>query len=67
MSLRLLIFKNAYAPMAFTEFGMTVFWQPAINVLLAVSMMALQLPRESYTVLPLSTVMFSRLIQYAYL
>ena len=39
--------ENAPLPMAVTELGITVFWQPQISVLLAVSMMALQLPRES--------------------
>ena len=38
---------NASLPMEVTELGITVFWQPKISVLLAVSMMALQLPRES--------------------
>jgi hypothetical protein len=33
--------------MEMTEFGMTEFLHPAINVLLAVSMIALQLSRES--------------------
>ena len=33
--------------MALTLPGMTEFWQPTINMLLAVSMMALQLSRES--------------------
>ena len=47
MSVKPLHELNAYAPMAVTVLGMKEFWQPAINVLLAVSIMALQLPRES--------------------
>ena len=39
---------NASSLMDVMEFGMTVFWQPTINELLAVSMMALELLRESY-------------------
>ena len=47
--------KNAQCPIFFTELGMVVFLQPAIKVFVAVSMMALQLLRESYVVLPAST------------
>ena len=43
--------------MLVTELGMVVDWQPAIRVLEAVSIIALQFSRESYTVLPLSTTM----------
>ena len=43
--------------MLVTELGMVVDWQPVISVLVAVSIIALQLLRESYTVLPLSTTM----------
>ena len=43
-----------------TDFEITVFLHPTINVLEAVSIMALQLPRESYLVLPLSTVRLVR-------
>ena len=39
--------ENAEAPIEVTEFGMMVFLHPAINVLLEVSMIALQLFRES--------------------
>ena len=49
--------------MEVTELGMTVALQPAISVLLAVSMIALQLLRESKIVLPLSTLMTSKLLQ----
>ena len=48
--------ENAYLPMVVTVDGITVFMQPVIIVLLAVSMMALQLPRESKAVFPLATV-----------
>jgi hypothetical protein len=43
--------------------GMAVFMQPAINVLVAVSIMALQLLRESYFGLSLATEMAARLEQ----
>ena len=39
--------ENASSPMEVTELGMAVFMQPAINVLVAVSIIALQLLRES--------------------
>ena len=42
---------------------MVVLLQPAIRVLLAVSIIALQLLRESYLVFPLSTMMDVRLEQ----
>lgn len=37
---------NAFSPIVATELGIVVFLQPAINVLVAVSIMALQLLRE---------------------
>ena len=43
--------------------GIIVFLQPNISVLLAVSMIALQPPRESYFGLPLSTVMLVKALQ----
>ena len=46
-----------------TPLGMTVFLQPAIRVLDSVSIMALQLLRESYFVLPVSTLIEVRLVQ----
>ena len=52
--------KNALSPMLVTELGMVVDWHPAIRVLVAVSIIALQLSRESYIVLPLSTTMVVR-------
>ena len=51
---------NADSPMLVTSFGMTVFWQPAISLLVEVSMMALQLLRESNVVLSSATVMVVR-------
>ena len=47
--------RNAWTPMLVTELGMVVDWHPAISVLEAVSIMALQFSRESYIVLLLST------------
>ena len=53
--------QNALLQMLATEFGMVVFLHPAIKVLDAVSIMALQLLRESYLVLPDATEMLVRL------
>ena len=50
-------YANAYSPMLVTELGIVVDWQPAISVLEAVIIIALQFSRESYIVLPLSTTM----------
>jgi hypothetical protein len=47
---------NAQAPMLVTLLGMVVFMQPVISILLAVSIIALQALRESYTAFPLPTV-----------
>ena len=53
---RLLHLMNAFSLMPVTPSGMlTVLLQPTNKVLVAVSMMALQFSRESYTELPLST------------
>ena len=52
---------KAVSPMAVTVSGMTVVLQPMRSVLVAVSMMALQLLRESNTGLPASTLSPSRL------
>ena len=46
---------NAPGPIVATVLGMTVFLQPIMSVLVAVSIRALQLSRESYTVFPAST------------
>ena len=56
--------RNAWTPMLVTELGMVVDWHPAISVLEAVSIMALQFSRESYIVLLLSTTMEVREEQY---
>ena len=63
MEVRLEQPSNALSPMEVTDLGMVVFLQPAINVLVAVSIMALQLLRESYFGLSLTTEMEVRLEQ----
>ena len=63
MRVKLLQRLNAESPILVTESGITVFWQPAIKVLVAVSIIALQLLRLSYTVLPESTAMLVKLLQ----
>ncbi len=55
---------NALFPMEVTELGMMVFLQPATNSLVLVLIMELQLPLESYTVLPLSTTIRAILLQF---
>ena len=55
--------SNALLPMLVTELGMMVLLHPAINVFDAVSMMALQLSRESYEELPDATVRLVKLEQ----
>ena len=47
--------KNAELSMLVTEFGITVFLHPTINVFVFVFIIALQLSRESYFVFPDST------------
>jgi hypothetical protein len=49
-------FEKAIYPILVTLLGIVVFLHPEISVLLAVSMMALQLSRESYFVFPDSTI-----------
>ena len=49
--------------MLVTEFGIIVFLQPAISVFDAVSIIALQLLRESYLLFPDDTVILERLGQ----
>jgi hypothetical protein len=49
--------------MEVTELGIIVFLHPIISVLDSVSTIALQLLRESYLGLPVSTAMLSRLLQ----
>ena len=53
--------QNAASPMDLIVLGMIVFLQPATSVLVEVSIIALQLSRESYLVLPGSTTIDSRL------
>ena len=48
---------NAASPMLVTELGMTVFLHPDINLFVAVSIIALQFSRESYTEFSASTTM----------
>ena len=55
--------ENARLPIEVTELGIIVFLHPLINVFVAVSIMALQFLRESYTELPLSTFMLVRPLQ----
>ena len=57
--------ENAFHPMVVTEEGIMVALQPSTSVLLAVSMIALQLSRESYFVLPAATLMLVRPMQPA--
>ena len=54
---------KAWLPMVVTELGITVFWQPIIKVLFAVSIMALLLLRESYVELSFATVMLVNLVK----
>ena len=55
--------KNARSLMLVTDEGMVVVLQPATRVLLAVSIIALQLLRESYFVLRASTLMLVKPVQ----
>ena len=55
--------KNASSPIEVTELGIIVFLHPLINVFVAVSIMALQFSRESYTELALSTFMLVKPLQ----
>ena len=63
IEVRLLHAKKALFPMLVTLLGMVVFWQPDINVLDAVSIIALQLSRESYFVFPDFTLIEVRPLQ----
>ena len=51
---------KAQSPILVTLFGITVFLHPKISVFVDVSIIALLLSRESYTVLPDSTMMEAR-------
>ena len=57
MEVRLVQPEKALPPMLVTLLGIIVFWQPAIRVFVSVSIIALQLSRESYLVFPVSTLM----------
>ena len=56
-------FSNARSPIEVTELGIIVFLHPLINLFVAVSIMALQFSRESYTELALSTFMLVKPLQ----
>ena len=58
-----LTLEKAYAPIAVTDSGITVLSHPTINLLDAVSMIALQFSRESYVVFPSSTFIEESLLQ----
>ena len=47
--------QKAPGPIVVTELGIIVLWHPVIRVLLSVSIIALQLLRESYLGFPFST------------
>jgi hypothetical protein len=55
--------EKACIPIEVTFWGIVVFLQPATKVLVDVSIIALQLLRESYFLFPLSTLMEVRLLQ----
>ena len=55
--------ENALLPMFVTLFGIIVFLQPKTKVLVVVSIMALQLSRESYTAFPEATLIEAKLSQ----
>ena len=54
---------NASSPIEVTDLGIIVFLHPLINVFVAVSIMALQFSRESYTELALSTFILVKPLQ----
>ena len=55
--------ENAAYPMLVTLLGITVVLHPLIKVLDALSIIALQLSRESYVLFPLSTIIEVKLEQ----
>jgi len=63
MLVRLTKFTKALLPISVTESGIIVLAQPAINLFVSVSMMALQLLRESYVLFPSDTIILVRLEQ----
>ena len=56
--------ENAHNPLLETSLGIIVFLHPRINLLVAVSIIALQLLRLSYLGLPDCTIMEVRLLQW---
>ena len=69
MEVKLVQLENAELPMLVTLLGITVVLNPAISSFLAVSIIALQLSRESYTLFSESTCIVFKLEQpeYSYL
>ena len=55
---------NALSPILVIVLDIIVFIHPLINVLVAVSIIALQLSLESYILFPLSTLILIKLVQY---
>ena len=55
--------SNTFSPIEVTVLGIIVLLHPEISVFVAVSIIALQLSRESYLLLPLSTVIDVKLGQ----
>ena len=64
MEVRSVQLEKAEEPMLVTLFGIVVFGQPAIRVFEAVSIIALQLSRESYMLLSDSTTIEFKLLQF---
>ena len=65
MEVRLEQNSKARSPILVTEFGIVVFLHPAINLLVFVSIIALQLSLLSYFVFPFSTVIEVRSGQFS--
>ena len=59
--------SNALSPISVTDSGITVLVQPCIRRFAFVSMMALQLPRESYTLFPSATIILVSALHPLYL
>ena len=56
--------EKASSPMLWMLWGIIVLWQPTINLLVDVSIIALQLSRESYTLFELSITIDFKLMQF---
>ena len=63
IEVKLLWPENAELPIEVTELGIIVFLHPIINILVSVSIIALQLFLESYTVFPSYTTIVFKLLQ----